>query len=86
MDQFFQANAWGILVGGIGLLINSVMIYATVKASIAEVKAETKRNTDRLDGHSGRLDTFADRMSKVERDQAERMGYERAMKELRGAE
>jgi cytochrome c-type biogenesis protein CcmH/NrfG len=77
MDEFISGNAWGIIIGGIGLAVNAGMIYATVKASLMAVTAKVETHNTRINAHS-------DRLSELERNQAERLGYERAMREHKG--
>lgn len=76
MDQFIVNNAWGIVIGGAGLALNAGIIYATVKASLHSI--ELTQAT-----HNSRLNSHGDRLSDIEKRQAERLGYERAVREMK---
>jgi len=75
MDNFLTENAWGIVVGLLGLVVNGTIIFATVKASIRSLEVTTAT-------HSNRLNVHSERLSELERHQAERLGYERARQEF----
>jgi len=74
LDAWVLENLWGILVGGAGLVVTVV----TIKLTLAETNRNVNRLADRLDhierDHGGRI-------GELERHQAERLGYERAVRE-----
>lgn len=78
LEVWVLENLWGILVGGVGLGVTVL----TIKLTLAETVRNVNRLAERLEhverDHGGRI-------GELERRQAERLGYERALREREGS-
>lgn len=74
LTEFINTNMWGLIVG-FGSLAATVLV---IRVTLSQVVRDIDSLTTRLGNHEVRL-------SDLEKHQAERLGYERALRELENA-
>jgi hypothetical protein len=72
LDQLISDNMATLIMGSFGLVATVVTIRLTMRQVVRDVASLT-----------GRLNNHSDRIKDLEVKQAERLGYERAMTELK---
>lgn len=75
LEEFFVRNLWGILVGGVTLTVNAAIFYIVVKQTLAQILAKQASLSKTV------YEDVIPEINEIKIKQAERLGYERALKE-----
>lgn len=75
VTEFILSNIWGLLIGGATLFTNIVVFYVAVRMTLKQIVQKLERVSKTL------YEEVIPQINSIKIVQAERLGYERAMRE-----